>query len=100
MQISNAPEHGKPALAEAEIVSLLRRLPNESIRLVAQFITQIAMVHDPDVVKTFMAWRADPRLDTLLLLASELDEDTLDQLLFTAEDLSLQAIDMLTGRSP
>ncbi|EAQ26465.1 MULTISPECIES: hypothetical protein [unclassified Roseovarius] len=98
METPKSPDPAKPAFAEAEIVSVLRNLSNARVRLVAEFIAQIAMVHDPDVVKTFLAWRSDPRLDTLLLLASELDVDALDQLLFKAEDLSAQTHDMMPGK--
>jgi len=89
MDPTEPPGQSKPALAEPEIVSVLRKMSDERVRLVAQFIAQIATVHDPDVVKTFMAWRSDPRLDTLLLLAGKFDDDALDQLLFMAEDLSM-----------
>lgn len=88
MEAPKSPDPTKPAFAETEIVSVLRNLSERRVRLVAEFIAQVAMVHDPDVVRTFLAWRSDPRLDSLLLLASELDSDALDELLFMAEDLS------------
>jgi len=85
----NALDIDSQAFAEAEIVAVLRDMPRDRVATIAKFIIQIAVVHDPDVVKTFVAWRADPRLDTLLHLASMLDDDALDELIFTAEDLTV-----------
>jgi len=47
--------------------------------------------HDPDVVQTFLAWRSDPKLESILDLAAALDDDSRDQLLFSAEDLYSEA---------
>lgn len=39
------------------------------------------------MVQTFLSWRADPRIDSILDLAASLGDEGRDQLLFAAEDL-------------
>lgn len=78
---------GKHAFIQSEIVGNLGDLPRDRLVIISEFIQQVAEADDPDVIRTFLAWRADARLDTLLHLAANLDEDALDQLLFTAEDM-------------
>lgn len=56
-------------------------------RLAEAFIDQILVCNDPDVVKTFLEWRDDPCIDSLMVVSSALDEEGRDQLLFVAEDL-------------
>jgi len=56
-------------------------------QLVRIVVRQMVACNDPDMVRTFLAWRDDPRLESLLDLAAELDDERRDQLLFAAEDL-------------
>ncbi len=57
------------------------------LALVCEFIEQILACSDPDIVQTFLSWRADPRIDSILDLAASLGDEGRDQLLFAAEDL-------------
>ena len=57
----------------------------ERALLLRDFTTQVIEVYDPDAVSTFLRWKADPHLDTLLLLASKLDEGGVDELIRLAE---------------
>lgn len=68
------------------IVSILRNLPRDRVMVMAEFIAQATAIDDPDALQTFVALRRDPRLDTLLQLASQLDGDDLDQVIFFTED--------------
>jgi len=74
-------------LRRADLAELLSRLGEPQIALVSQFVRQILRCHDPDVVATFLNWRRDPRIETLLLIAAGLDDEALDQLVFAAEAL-------------
>ena len=62
-------------------------LSDEQLALVNEFIDQVLACEDPDVVRTFLMWRSDPRIDSILDLAATLGDEGRDQLLFAAEDL-------------
>jgi len=65
----------------------LEGLSDLQLALVIEFVEQILSCEDPDVVQTFLSWRADPRIDSILDLAASLGDEGRDQLLFAAEDL-------------
>jgi len=71
-------------------------LDEARLQLVRLFVRQVVACNDPDMVRNFLAWRDDPRLDSLLDLAAELDDERRDQLLFAAEDLYTE----IAGRKP
>ncbi len=81
------PTH--PELVE-RIVAILNVLPGDRVQVIADFVSQAKALDDPDVLNTFVTWRNDPRLDTLLLLSSQLTEDDVDQIIFFAEDQFMQ----------
>ena len=66
---------------------LLSSLNDEQVSIVEAFVAQILKCHDPDVVRSFLAWRQDPRVESILSLVTDLDDEQVDQLLFTAEEL-------------
>lgn len=72
------------------IVEILVKLPTDRVMVVSEFIAQSAKFDDPDVLKTFVAFRRDPRLDSLLHLVSQFDDDEIDQVIFFAEDIFAQ----------
>ena len=71
---------------EGELIKALARMSQRRIKILLHFTRQILEVEDPQVVEAFVAWRNDPKIDTLLDIASALAEEELDQLLFFAED--------------
>ncbi len=71
---------------ESELIKALARMSQRRIKILLHFTRQILEVEDPQVVEAFVAWRNDPKIDTLLDIASALAEEELDQLLFFAED--------------
>ena len=71
---------------ESELIKALARMSQRRLKILLHFTRQILEVEDPQVVEAFVAWRNDPKIDTLLNIASALDEEELDQLLFFAED--------------
>jgi hypothetical protein len=79
------------AVVERVLNETLAQLSPKRLQLVMKFANQIAAIHDPDAIQTFMRWYSDPRLDSLLQLASQLDSDVLDQLLFFAEELASES---------
>ena len=87
--------------AVAELVALIGVLTTSELALVKKFVSQMALCHDPDIVEEFLQWREDPRIGTILHLASEIGNEQRDQLLFAAEDLfkscHLEARDQITG---
>ncbi|MGS4946909.1 hypothetical protein ACVDG3_15630 [Meridianimarinicoccus sp. RP-17] len=70
-----------------DILVQLSKLDDRRLTLLQRIADQILVCNDPDIVETFVAWRNDPRIESVLSLAGSLDDDRLDQLLFVAEDL-------------
>jgi hypothetical protein len=70
-----------------QIVARVSELDAERLKLLERIMDQILVCNDPDIVETFVAWRNEPRIESVLSLAGSLDEERLDQLLFAAEDL-------------
>lgn len=79
-------EHG--AFAESEIVAVLRSLPEDQVKAIARLIILAVLADDSDQVNSLIAFYADPRMGSLLDIASHLSSDALDELLFQAEDLA------------
>lgn len=67
--------------------SMVAMLDDERRALLRRIVDQLLVCNDPDIVESFVAWRTDPRVESLLQLAAKLDDERLDQLLFAAEDL-------------
>jgi hypothetical protein len=59
----------------------------DQLALLDLFTDQILSWQDPEVVETFLAWRSDPRIGSILELAAALSEEDREQLLFAAEDI-------------
>lgn len=78
------------------ILAQVAELDDRRLALLKRLVDQILVCNDPDIVETFVAWRNDPRIDSILDLASSLDDERLDQLLFAAEDLFSES----EGRRP
>lgn len=77
----------KMVKARELLAGRLAELSDVQLALVGEFIDQILRCEDPDVVRTFLSWRTDPRIDSILDLAATLGDEARDQLLFAAEDL-------------
>lgn len=78
---------GTMSAVRQNLAQQLDGLSDLELALVCELIEQIVACSDPDVVQTFLSWRADPRIDSILDLAASLGDDGRDQLLFAAEDL-------------
>ncbi len=78
---ANRPQQRQNVLAG------IASLDQGRFRLVEQFVEQILLCHDPDVVRNFMEWRDDPKISSLVEIAAELHDEKRDQLLFAAEEL-------------
>lgn len=78
---------GTMSTVRQHLAQRLEGLSDLQLALVCEFIEQILACSDPDVVQTFLSWRADPRIDSILDLAASLGDEGRDQLLFAAEDL-------------
>ena len=63
----------------------LATLSAHELAVVLEFTEQIVVNFDPDAVSEFLSWREDPRIESILQIASSLDEAGRDQLLFDAE---------------
>lgn len=74
-------------LAARRLQARLEFFEDDQLALVEAFVDQLMRYHDPDVVRTFLAWRSDPRLGSILELAADIGEEDRDQLLFYAEEL-------------
>ena len=62
-------------------------LNHDEARVSLELLDHLVVSFDPDIVQDFMQWRREPRLTSLLQIAARFDDDTLDQVLFYAEDL-------------
>lgn len=69
------------------LIERTRQLTRKEAKVMLQFLEELVMCYDPDVVDDFVQMRKDPRLVSVLQLASRLSDETLDQLLFLTEDL-------------
>lgn len=78
---------GDPGLLRAHLAKRVKDLSGDEAEVLLKFLDELVVCYDPDVVHDFLQWREDPRLVSLLQLAARLNDDTLDQLLFHAEDL-------------
>lgn len=74
-------------IVRAKILSQLSELDDRRLELLGRIADQLLICNDPEIIETFVAWRNDPRIESVLGLAGNLDDDRLDQLLFAAEDL-------------
>ncbi len=71
----------------ARMKHALSHLNTAQVELVEKFVEQIVRCYDPDVVRSFLEARNDPRIESILALAADLEEEKRDQLLFAAEEL-------------
>ncbi|MXQ06385.1 hypothetical protein GQ651_00855 [Alphaproteobacteria bacterium GH1-50] len=76
---------GTPDELRARMVERVATLSTPELSLVLEFAEQIVTRFDPETVAEFMAWRSDPRIESILQIAAALDEAGRDQLLFDAE---------------
>lgn len=70
-----------------ELFNLTQSLCPAKIKSVVQFARQTIQLHDEDAVETFLKWKDDPVIDSVLLLASKMDGDHRAELLDAAEML-------------
>lgn len=100
-ETGNSGEVARLAL-RAELLDLLLKMELADMALVRHFCTQILRCHDPEAIDAFLRWRDEPRIETLMQIAATLDDDSLDQLLFCAEDIQTDALneDALPGSGP
>jgi len=80
------------AFAEKEIVSVLRNLPDDRVIAIARLIVLAALADDSDQINSLIAFYSDPRIGSVLDIASDLSSDALDELLFQAEDLARESL--------
>lgn len=73
--------------ARDQVLAQVSALDDRRLALLRRIVEQILVCYDPDIVDTFVAWRNEPRIESILSLAGNLDDEHLDQLLFVAEDL-------------
>lgn len=73
--------------AHQELSLKLTELDDRRLDLVRRFVEELLICHDPDIVETFLAWRSDPNLGSILELAAAVSGEMREQLLFMAEDL-------------
>ncbi len=64
----------------------LATLSSNELAVVLEFAEQIVVNFDPEAVSQFLSWRDDPRIESILQIASALDEAGREQLLFDAEN--------------
>lgn len=73
-----------------EVLHQISYLSEAQLSVVAAFIRQILQCHDTDIVQTFVELQQDPQLGSLLAIASDLEDEERDQLLFIAEEMFRQ----------
>ena len=66
---------------------LIATLDEGSQRAVCRLVNQLARSDDPDAFETFVRWRDDAHMETLMLLAAKLTASQLDDLIGEAEKM-------------
>ena len=84
------PVSGVAPVGRADLLGRISNLNDMQLGIVGQFVQQILLCHDPDVVTSFVNWRHDPKIGSILSIAADLDEDFREQLLFVAEEMFRQ----------
>lgn len=74
------------------LYSAVETLPVDKIDLLTDIADKMVDEHDPDILMTFFAWKADPVIDTILNFLGQLGEEERYEVLDTAEGL-FQEID-------
>lgn len=97
MKLNNGDPH-MTQIARDQVLAQVSALDDRRLALLRRIVEQILVCNDPDIVDTFVAWRNDPRIESILSLAGSLDDERLDQLLFAAEDLFAE-VDQATPRA-
>jgi hypothetical protein len=70
-----------------ELCMKLAGLDEPQLELLLEFIEQVVDCHDPDAVGTFLNWREDPTIGSILQIAASISDDLREQLLYSAETL-------------
>lgn len=81
-------------------VAYLQRTTNAPLALIRAFVKEVSGIRDYEAMRTFVAWRRNPRVSSLVEMAMAIDNDDLDQLLFVAEDHYAVALKQRMLRSP
>ncbi len=66
---------------------VLAGLDERRLCTVLDFVNEVAICNDPDVVDEFLEWRDDPMIGSILQIAATISRDMREQLLFAAEEL-------------
>jgi hypothetical protein len=82
------PRKDVAPLLRDQLVQRIQTLSEVELSLAIDFLEQIVARHDPDVVREFLSYRDDPRIESILQIAASLSEPEREQLLFDAEGRS------------
>ncbi|MEM9032128.1 MAG: hypothetical protein AAGB18_05730 [Pseudomonadota bacterium] len=75
------------ASTEEALPARLAGLDPPRRKLMREFLNEVVVCYDPDVVHDFLQWRGDPTLSSILQLAASMSPEMREQLLFAAEEL-------------
>ncbi len=68
------------------LITTITKLGELQFGLVAAIAEELSDTNDMSIAKSFLAWRRNPRISSLVEMAMNISTDDLDQLLFLAED--------------
>ena len=74
-------------LMREQLAERARTLNASEVEIMLDFLDEVVVCYDAEVVHDFIQWRKDPRLASIMQLAVSLGDEMRDQLLFQAEDI-------------
>ena len=70
-----------------ELSGKLSGLDMRQLEVLLDFVNNVVLCHDPEVVQEFQQWREDPTIGSILQIATSISGEMREQLLFAAEEL-------------
>lgn len=74
-------------LLKDEIHVKLAGLEERQLEVVLDFVNQVVLCWDPEVIEEFQQWREDPTIGSILQIAASISDEMREQLLFAAEEI-------------
>ena len=94
----SASQYVFPEESQIEFSDAIRDLSLDQRKMVLKFISLVSDEENSVTINLFWRLLSDPCLDSLILNASLLDDDELDELVFSSEELLIEKNIFTRGR--